>query len=103
RPLRPGEHGAGGVEHRPWSPARVHEWVDRGAGGPARHTRRPDPRAVDAVLGPLAEPARARLRPDRRCRNGRAARLLARPPPPRLRAARVPPRSGVPRLPLALL
>ena len=59
-PLRPREHGAGGLEHGARASARDHARRDRRADGSARRARRSVPRAARAALDRVALAARAR-------------------------------------------
>ena len=87
RPLRPREHGPGGLVDRARPPAADHRPARR-PGLAARRALRPDPRRLRAALARLAEPGPAARRAGRRSRARRAARLLARAQAPRRRAGR---------------
>ena len=100
RPLRPREHGAGGLEHDAGAPARVDGQRDGRADDPPRRPRRPVPRAARARVDGLAVAAVAGARPDRRRLARRASRLLAGAASPRERRAGRAARARIPRLPV---
>ena len=58
RPVRPREHGAGGLEHGARASARGHARRDRRADRPARRARRSVPRAARAAVARVAVAAR---------------------------------------------
>src|SRR5262245_51768718 len=98
RPLRPREHGAGGLVDRARPPAGGHG-APRGRDLAPGLPLRPDPARVDAALARVAEPGLAARCAGHRSLAGGAAGLLARPQARRLRARGRRLRPRVPALP----
>ena len=82
RPVRSGQHGAGGRQHCPRAVPRDHR-RQRPADVAPRLARRPDPRRLRPALAPVAEPRRSADRSGHHRLPGGLAGLPARPAPAR--------------------